>query len=92
MPLRPCSPASSGHTREVRWGPHGSSQGTKGNGPTQSYWPSRVGQERGWAGPEPQRLGVEQDKVKPGCLTGQTGVWGGSGTEGGREGGDKPKE
>lgn len=51
-----------------------------------TYLPSRVGQERGWARLEPQRLRVEQDKVEAGCLTGQTGVWGGGGTEGGREG------
>lgn len=40
----------------------------------------------GWAGPEPERLAVEQGKVEARSWTGQTGVSGGDGTERGREG------
>lgn len=64
----------------MRWGLHASFQGAKGVAqPNPTYWPSRVGQERRWARAEPPRLGVEQDKVEAGYLTGQTGVWGGVG-------------
>lgn len=87
MPLRPCSPASSGHTRERRWGLRASFQGDQGGGPTQSYLPGPAGWGKRGAGlnQSPRGSGVEQDKVEAGCLTGQTGVWGGGGTEGGRE-------
>ena len=41
---------------------------------------------RGWAGPEPQRLGAQQGKVEAGRPTGQTGVFEGVGQwEEGRE-------
>ena len=41
---------------------------------------------RGWAGPEPQRLGAQQGKVEAGRQTGQTGVFEGVGQwEEGRE-------
>lgn len=48
---------------------------------------------RGWAGPEPQRLAVEQGRVEARSWTGQTGVCveGMGQREGGSEG-DKPKE
>lgn len=41
---------------------------------------------RGWAGPEPQRLGVEQGKVEAGSWTGQTGECEGVGQREGRRG------
>lgn len=83
MPIRLCSPASSGHTREVMWGPP--FQGAKGVAQPKPAGPAGWGMG-GWAGPEPQRLAVEQGKVEARSWTGQTGVSGGDGTERGREG------
>lgn len=40
---------------------------------------------RRWAGPECQRLIVEQGNMEAESWTSQTGVYGGDGTEGGRE-------
>lgn len=83
MPLELCSPASFQHTREVRWGLSASFQGAKGVAQPKPAGPAGWG-TRGWAGPEPQRLAGEQGKVEARSWTGQTGVCGGDGTEGGR--------
>lgn len=85
MPLRPCS-ASSGHTREVRWGLHAPFQGAKEVAQPKSSGPAGWSR-RGWAGLKPQRLGAQQGKVEAGRRTGQTGVFEGVGQEEeGREG------
>lgn len=69
----------------MRWGrSYISIPGAKGVAQPEPAGPAGWG-TRGWAGPEPQRLVVEQGNVEAESWTSQTGVYGGDRTEGRRE-------
>lgn len=59
------------HIRKVRWGPP--FQGVEGVAQPKPTGPAGWGM-RGWAGPEPKRLAVEQGKVEARSWTGHTEV------------------